>query len=331
MSLFVKNIADIQMGVKVEGDTYFEAVDPYLEDAEIQYIKPYLGAELFEAMSDAGYDPAKLAKVSKWLKIAASCFAFYHIIQEGSLKINEHGAKQSTSEKSAPPPKWRDDNQKAELIKRGDNALDNLLEVLMENPTDFAEFASSKWYKLKTTLMISSAKDFHEFVPIGQSTRVFLRLLPDINKANNLLDSYICADLPARIKDYLADPSGEDAPGTEAIENLMPYLQSVIAYETVIRAIPRFNFFFTPDGIMLYSISDSTFQKMASTSADRKEHRLHYTKMLDEAVASLKGYLAKNLDDFPEYANSTCSGVKSSSRNPSYAFNNLPGQKYFAP
>ncbi len=330
MSIFVKTVADIQLGVKVEADTYFAAVDPYLVDAEVNYIKPYLGTELFEAMSANDYDADKLAKVSKWLKIAASCFAFYHIIQEGSLKINEHGAKQSTSDKSAPAPKWRDDNQKSELIKRGDNALDQLLEVLMDEDTDFPEFQSSKWYKLKTTLLISSAKEFNDFVPIGSSTRVFLRLLPDLQKANRLLDSYICSDLPARLKDHLADPETDET-ALEAIEELMPYVQAVIAYETIIRAIPRFNYFITPEGIMIYSISDSTLQKTAAGYSDRKEQKAEYVKRLEEAISELKSYLSKNLTAFPEYANSPCSGVKSITKNPAYAFPNVHGQKFFAP
>lgn len=330
MSIFVKTVADIQLGVKVEADTYLPAVESYLSDAETNYIKPYLGEELFTAMSANDYDAAKLAKVAKWLKIATSCFAFYHIIQEGSLKINEHGAKQTTSEKAAPPPKWRDDNQKAELIKRGDNALDQLLEVLMDNPTDFPEFESSKWYKLKTTLLISSARVFNDFVPIGNSTRVFLRLLPDLQKANRLLDSYICPELPARLKDHLATPE-TDAPAIEAIEELMPYVQAVIAYETIIRAIPRFNYFITPEGIMVYSISDSTLQKMAASYSDRKEQKAEYTKRLEEAIADLKAYLGNNLDSFPEYANSTCSGVKSITKNPAYAYPNKGEQKFFAP
>src|SRR5690554_927205 len=133
MSRFVNNIEDIQLGVKVEADTYFDAVDPYLESAENDYIKPYLGDELFDALSDIGVSPDRLAPIAKALKIAISSFAFYHIINEGSLKINEHGAAQAMGDMQTAPSKWRDDNQKTELIKRGDKALDDVLDILLDN------------------------------------------------------------------------------------------------------------------------------------------------------------------------------------------------------
>lgn len=329
MSTFVKTIADIQLGVKVEGDTRFEAVDPYLISAEENYLKDYLGAELFAAMGDPGYNPDKLAKVSNPIKIAVSCFAFYHLINEGSLKLNEHGAKESSNDLVAAPAKWRDDNQKAELVRRGDIAIDNLLDILMSNPDDYPEWASSRWYKMRTTLLISTAKVFDEYVPIGKSTRVFLRLLPDLRKSNSMLSSYICSELPARLMDHLADPE-TDEPAVEAIDALMPYVQEVIAYDTIIRAIPRFNFFNTPIGIIFYTIDDSTMTKTAISSTDKKELKASYQAKLDESIATLRAYLGQNLSDFPEYANSSCAG-KVITSTPAYAFENKCGQKFFAP
>src|SRR5690606_30226369 len=126
--------------------------------------------------------------------------AFYHIINEGSLKINEHGAIQPTGDMQMAPSKWRDDNQKAELIRRGDKALDDLLDILLDKIVDYPEWESSRHYIIRTSLVISKASDFNEFVPIGSSTRVFLRLLPDLKKADRILKSYVCNDLYTRIK-----------------------------------------------------------------------------------------------------------------------------------
>jgi hypothetical protein len=329
MSQFVKTIADVQLGVKVEADTNLAALEPFLQQAESEYIRSYLGEELMDAMAGVNYNSGKIAKVSKPLKIAVSCFAFYHLLQEGGLKINEHGAKQTISDRATPPPKWRDDNQKAELIRKGDRALDEVLDILLKNIEDFEEWKSSRWYALRTTLLIPNAVTFDQFVPIQKSTRVFLRLLPDLSKANRLLDSYICWQLPARLKDHLAEPETAEA-AVEAITELMPYIQEVIAYETIVRAIPRFNFFNTPDGIIFYSINDSTVMKNVITHSEKKELVQVYKTKLEEAIASLKSYLGQHLTDFPEYANSTCSGQKVSF-SPNYAFKNEPGQKYFAP
>lgn len=324
MSVFVKTIEDIKLGVKVENDTYFEAVDPYLIAAENDYLKPYLGEALFDAMSANDYDAPKLARVAPKIKIAVSCFAFYHIIQEGSLKLNEHGAKQMSSEYNSPAPKWRDDNAKAELIKRADKAIDDLLDILLDNIDDYTEWNTSRWYRLKTGLVISKAADFDQYVPIGSSARVFLRILPDIEKANRLLKGITCTALFDRINtEMIANPSPE-------ILDLMPYLQAVVAYEAIVRTIPRFNFFITPDGIVLYTINDSTFSKNAATSAEKKELTIRYQTNLEEARAELVAYLNENIADYPEYANSTCYGQKTTSK-PYYAYPNLKSNKHFAP
>jgi hypothetical protein len=325
MSAFVKNIADIQTGVKVEADTYFEAVDPYLIDSENEYIRPYLGDELFEAVQDEAYDAAKLAKILPSIKIAVSCFAFYHIIQEGSLKINEHGAIQSTGAHQTTPSKWRDDNAKAELIRKGDKALDQLLDILMENIDDYQEWKDTKWYSIRTSIIISTARDFDDYVPISRSTRVFLRLLPDIKKASRLISSLICTGLTDRITNHLKDR--EEDP--EALDTLLPYLQAVVAYEAIVRAIPRFNFFITPDGILIYTISNGTFQKMAASHTDKKEMLHRYKENLTEAKAELLAFLSENLDDYPEFAQSPCRGQKITT-NPYYAYSNKKMNKHFA-
>lgn len=326
MSRFVKNIEDIQLGVKVEADTYFDAVDPYLESAENDYIKPYLGDELFEKLANTEVTPSLLTPIAKPLKIAISCFAFYHIINEGSLKINEHGAAQAMGDMQTAPSKWRDDNQKAELIRKGDKALDDLLDILTDHVDDYPEWKTSRHYTLRTSLIIGKASVFNDFVPIASSTRVFLRLLPDLKRADRLLKSYVCTDLYNRIKESLGKK--EDDP--DPMEGLMPYLQAIVAYETIIRAIPRFNFFITPEGLLFHTINDGTSQKMSLSSMDKKEMKARYKENLEESISELGAYLREHVENFPEYANSTCFGQKVSTR-PSYAFVNKTTNKFFSP
>lgn len=325
MSLFVKNIADVKLGVKVESDTHFSAIDPYLISAELNYLKPYLGDALFNALADINVDPARLIPFTELFKISISCFAFYHIINEGSLKINEHGAAQGMGDMTTTPAKWRDDNQKAELIKRGDKALDMILDNLMEEIADYPEWSSSKFYLIRTSLLIGQAKVFNDYVPICDSTRVFLRLLPDIKKADRLLESLICKPLYDRVKAHLLQPEA-----IAGIPALLPYLQAIVAFECIVRTIPRFNFFLTPDGIVFYSISDGTFQKMAISSHDKKELSHRYRENLEEAKSELIAFLKQNIADYPEYAGSPCAGQKISSK-PYYAFENKKENKFFAP
>jgi hypothetical protein len=325
MSIFVKNIADVLLGVKVEADTYFPAIDPYLIAAEKDYLRPYLGDELFNALADPDVVSARLLPFAELFKISVSCFAFYHIINEGSLRINEHGAAQGMGDMTTTPAKWRDDNQKAELIKRGDKALDMILDTLMEELADYPEWESSKFYLIRTSLLIGQAKVFNDFVPICDSTRVFLRLLPDLKKADRLLQSIICKPLYDRVKAHLlTEEEVSDIP------TLLPYLQAVVAYECIVRAIPRFNFFLTPDGIVFYSVNDGSFQKMAISSTDKKELSHRYQENLEESKSELIAFIKQNIEDYPEYANSPCAGQQMSSK-PYYAFENKKENKFFAP
>lgn len=325
MSLFVKNITDVRLGVKVEADTHFASVNPYLVSAEREYLKPYLGDALFDALAAPDVARERLLPFTELFKISVSCFAFYHIINEGSLKINEHGAAQGMGDMTTTPAKWRDDNQKAELIKRGDKALDMILDTLMEEIADYPEWESSKFYLIRKSLLIGQAKVFNDYVPICDSTRVFLRLLPDLKKSDRLLQSIICQPLYDRVKAHLL--TGEVVPD---IPTLLPYLQAIVAYECIVRAIPRFNFFLTPDGIVFYSVNDGSFQKMAISSSDKKELTHRYRQNLDEAKSELIAFLNQNIADYPEYANSPCSGQKISSK-PFYAFENKVENKFFAP
>jgi hypothetical protein len=326
MSLFVKSIEDVKLGVKVESDTYFPAIDPYLIAAERDYLKPYLGDALFAALSASDVNQERLFPFEELFKISVSCFAFYHIINEGSLKINEHGAAQGMGDMTTTPAKWRDDNQKAELIKRGDKALDMILDTLMDELADYPEWESSKFYLIRSSLIVGKANTLNDYVPICSSSRVFLRLLPDLKKADRLIQSLICQPLYARIKAHMDTPEASPA----VLNNLMPYLQAVVSFEAITRAIPLFNFFLTPDGIIFYSVNDGTFQKLAISSGEKKELLHRYQSNLEEARSELITYINSNITDFPEYANSPCFGKKPTSK-PYYAFQNEKGNKFFAP
>jgi hypothetical protein len=227
------------------------------------------------------------------------------------------------------PSKWRDDNAKAELIKRGDRALDDLLDILFENIADFPEWESTKYHTYRTTLIISKASVFDDYVPICKSSRVFMRLLPDIKKANRLLEGIVCATTFEWVTSYLQDEITDEAE-LQALDTLMPYLQAVVAYETIVRAIPRFNFFMTPDGIVFYSINDSTFTKSAVSSMDKKELSRSYAERLTEARSELLAFLNANPEDYPIYAASPCAGQRITSK-PYYAYPNLQTNKHFAP
>lgn len=304
MSLFLSTIENLQdAGLSLDNDTDFDVLDPHLKDAELSFLKPVLGADLFDAVV-SGLDEATVA--AKWtallpyLQKPVAFNGYYRFFKISRGQLNHRGFQRDRSEYSETAPKWEIDEIKTQLICQGDYALDQLIAFLEAESDTYPEWESADFYAQNGGVIIPSASVFDQYVKIGCSGRVFSKLKQYRTRAERGLVRTICQDLYDRVVTEV------NTTQTAEVTALLPYLQAVVAYDTMAKGIKMMNYNYTDTGIYVYSYNDGNITKTALSATEVKSLSAEWEKDYLDARSELIDFLKDNLEDYPEYASSKC-------------------------
>lgn len=304
MSSFLSTIENLQdAGLSLDNDTDFDVIDPHLRDAEASFLKPILGAALFDAAISGLAEATPAAKWTALLPYLQKPVAFngyYRFFKISRGQLNHRGFQRDRSEYSETAPKWEIDEIKTQLICQADFAIDQLIAYLEENASTYTEWESADFYAQNGGTIIPSATIFDQYIKIGCSGRVFAKLKQYRTRAERSLVRTICQDLYDKVVNEI---NGTMTAETTA---LLPYLRAVVAYDTMAKGIKMMNYNYTDTGIYVYSYNDGNISKDAISGAEVKTLAGEWEKDYLDARAELIDFLKDNLDDYPEYENSKC-------------------------
>lgn len=306
MSLFIKNIAEIQeAGLPIDHNTDLNVLERHFIDSENTFLKPVLGADLFDAVKDglaAATVDAKWTALLPYLQAPVAHNGYYRFSKFPGGQINHFGFSRNSSSHSEHAPKWEKDQLKETLICQADFALDSLIAFLEQNKETYPEWENSDYFKKNLGLIVPTASVFNQFVNISCSGKVFNSLFQFRIWAERGIVRLICKPMLERIQTEL---KSEQGPSPEVSE-LVDYLRPVVVYETMMKGIKRLNFTYTESGIYTHTYNDGTLVKRAISMSECRELAIDWEKDYMEARSEAIAFLKENISDYPEYEQSSC-------------------------
>ena len=306
MSSFLTTIAQMQAaGLDLDKNSKIDVLQPHINASERNFLHPVLGKALFDALADdleEDTPTAETTAILPYLQKPVAWNAYYLFFRKPVGSLSHSGFYKKTFEHGQTPAKWEIDQLKEELICSADKALDELVDFLRENIADYSLWEESDYFAKNKTLIVQDAAQFDLYVKIGCSSRVFQRMLYFREQAERNLKRTICGDLYQRILDEI---SGAETL-TEPVKALFAYIRPMISYEAMSKAIMQVPFWRFGADVMSWTYSDGTLSKSGLSSAEAREIAGMYRELYEDSRNELISYLAANLEDFPEYADSEC-------------------------
>lgn len=280
------------------------SIKPYIRQATEEYLLPYLGDTLHEAIIawEGDEAPADLnARILDCLRDALAAYTIYEAMPHINIVLSDMGAQENASENntSQPASQWRFKNARWAAMIKADKMLDKALSLLetMEDEEDSTTFADWKEWSLdqgNKSELFDSAKTLSQVMNISTGRRAYLALLPYFKKALNM--KIIPAISKEQYDAIIANPT-ENEYFTEAFEKI----RYAVAEYGYYLAIPHLRIAFDGQSVVFVTSTDGmNMTKDAHQDAinDLKQRTLNDA---DTALASLTSYLYKNHAEFSHY------------------------------
>jgi hypothetical protein len=306
MSELITNIDQLQAaGLDLDENTNFEVLDPHLRDSERNFLIPVIGKAFYDAIIEDldGETPTEaFVLLLPYLQKPVAFNGYYQFFKKPVGQLSHTGFYRNKLDYADHAPKWEFDQLKADLICKADRAMDELISYLNENQGDFELWENGEYRRVNKNLIIPSAEIFNSFINIACSGRVFQRLLHFRQSAERNIPRVICKPLYDRI---ILEISGEEVM-SQAVNDLIPYLQRLVAYDAMVKGVLMLPFTYAEGGIYIYSYMDGTLSKTGINAREATMLSQQWRELYEDARNELLGYLKDNLEDFPEYENSPC-------------------------
>jgi hypothetical protein len=285
----------------------FAAVKPYIQQAEVKFLMPYLGVNQFTELRVAYQADALSSAQAKLLdkvRMPLAHFALALFVPVGQLQIAASGIQQPGSKDKKPPAQWQIDELQASFLNAGYDSIDPMLEYLEEQKLLFPAWASSTAYTVLKQFFINTARQFSEFVWINESRRMFLSMRSQMKKVEEFsILPLTCKPLFAELKSQIL--SGEISDPNKALLDL---IRPAVAHLTMARAVDELSLIQSENGIQVANNTGSTYTKGKEPASDAQLQRLKCQAQADGQtyLAQIRELLESDLDAYPLYRDSPC-------------------------
>lgn len=150
---------------------------PFVQQAEMLYIVPAIGQELYDELSQNPSTEEPVASLLTWLRMATAEYADLLGGMRLVLHTSDAGKQSPSASNMQAPGKWMIVAARKEAINKADLALENALRYLETHKATFTTWRSSSSYTLSKELFIGSATELTTYFPAArQSRRIYLAL-----------------------------------------------------------------------------------------------------------------------------------------------------------
>ncbi len=343
MSLF-KSTDEFIKYAHIDGNTTFEQyLKPYIDQAEILFLKDLIGPALYDALHadyTDNYDPnaldppaamnADLAALLPYVQRSLAYYSLFHGIIEMGSNVGNLGVTVSRGEKSDPAPKWKVDERKVQCITSADRFADELLKFLEENASGvkYADWYQTVYDTRAEGLIVRNAAIANKHIDISESRRIFLRMKKRIRTIEPKQARMLVGQ--AQYDELVTLIQGDAV--TDSAQLLIDLLEPIISKMALAQTLPALRISITDSGVTLLSSNDSTISKMAAPASEVK----HYINELTRGdfgymndIEELKNFINENIDDYPLIKASTAYTSKADP-GPKHQIENNADNRYFA-
>lgn len=313
MSL-ITTIDELQKYISIEVNTDMRTLQPFISDAEQQFIIPLLGKAFYEEFSAAyaaslAPTPVALsANNQKLLPYIQRPLAYYMkllALPEVSVTFGELGVRVHRNEDSDQASRWQIEKLLFNSLRNGDIHADALLEFLEQNATVSVYatwFADSVANTRMSGSIVYSTAIASQHIQIAASRRVFLQLRQKIREIETrlipkLIGSGQYEELVTQIR------TGGTGIPTTANKNLIARLEPIIAKRALFMQLPFMRVQINENGVFVYSGTDDLIKpNQLASESDIKSLRQQLSDPdfgfpADER--ELRQFILDNIDDYP--------------------------------
>lgn len=305
MGLF-KNIKEVKKYWPVLGSTEFGNIEPFLNNAERDYLIPAISQAQYDDLENNYQTRATL--VAKDKKLLERCqavladYLFYLWMPTGQLQIGDNGIRIAVTETLKTAFEWQVDNAQRSVLKAAGRSMDALLAFMENNKTDYALWAGSESYSEFKETFITSASEFTKFfAPLGNSRMSFMAV------KNSMMKVQEFSFMPLLGEDYYTELMDGHKDGNLSAKNalVVTKLKKALAPLTMTKAFGELVISIDERGILNF---DSTGQNISGkkTAVDEHISKLEISCKTDGEtyMQGIKDFLKANIGDYETYAGS---------------------------
>lgn len=297
----------------INRNTDWASIEPFLQQAEMQYIIPYISQEFYDVLeteyqSSGTIADTEKAYVFRLLRIAIAHYTIYEAMPQLNLRIADGGVLETTNQDAAPVRQWVFKQSRWEVNKKAyyflDMALNYMEEQVEAGNADFDAFKNSSTYTITKDLLIPNATVFSQYYNIANSRKSYVAMRPYIRKAQlRYIKPILCELYDEVLSEFQA--------GTLTAENaaLIPYIQQLLAEHAIIESQPDISIVNDGGGWKVIEDPDATaisiqvLQSMIQNLLTKAEANAAAFKV------QLENFIYENLSDYPTYEASDCNQI----------------------
>jgi len=270
-----------------------ETIESQLSSALNDEILPYLGQAAYAGLLDAfeaDSSDTRDKKAIGYLRGALANLAYFILAKEGALQITDLGLQQTTTAETKAPYQWQVNNFKKQKFEAGTNYLGQLLVYLESNYAYFTAWAGSDQRTEYRKFFIRDLVVFNRYRRIADFGTL-LALWPYMRRIQaDGFSSSITSELYAIICSEYTGTISTD------IALLIPYVQEVIAHQSLYNAIYELNFVISAEGFRLATWkNDSNNSREERAALDEiGRAKTYLLQAADGAMSRLIRYLDEN-------------------------------------
>jgi len=201
MALLVKDLATFKIHVTTNYNFDYDIIAIYLKKVDRSQIKPIVGRALYAAYTAIAPTTENPKEVMDLLEEASSNLAMFEATKVLAVSISDSGLFVSSSPNAVPADWASKRDLRRYLLQTGQQALDEALEIMDSNPTDFPLWVGTPGYSKFKELFTRQTSHFQRYFNINNSRLAFLRLRPSLLKVENkYFMSFLGAETVFQIK-----------------------------------------------------------------------------------------------------------------------------------
>lgn len=181
MARLINNIEDLKRHLTIGSGLDFNKILPHSKRAERKFIESQIGFEQLALITAHTLDQESdlpIDRVKNLLEEAAAHYALFLSMPALATQVTNTGIKTTTTTQSTDASWHQVRDLKRSYIETANEAVDDALEIMEDNATDFPAWKSSDLFTIFKSIIIRQTKTFNMYFDIQKNRKTFLALKP---------------------------------------------------------------------------------------------------------------------------------------------------------
>lgn len=181
MARLINTIADLKKHLTISSGLDFDKILPYCKRAERKFIESQIGYAQLALIIAHAYNEnstTPINRVKNLLEEATAHYALFLSMPALATQITNFGIKTTTTSQAVDAD-WKSVRDlKRSYIETANEAVDDALEIMEDNATDFQAWKDSDLFTIFKSIIPRQTKTFDKYFDIQKNRKTFLALKP---------------------------------------------------------------------------------------------------------------------------------------------------------